>query len=488
MKLYELLKENSERNPKEIAVIDGNRKINYQQLEGYVDKLSEALRSVGCGQSCKIAIVMDNSIEWIISFFSISKAGGIIIALPPVKNVSQLEESLVDTDADMVITNIKTERSDISVVNIRLQDENLSISINGYYKKNAEKTCDDVALMMPTSGSLGRPKIAMLSNEGLINNMYLYRMAMGYGSRQRAMVILPMSHIYCITAQILTHISRGDEIVINRGIFFIKDFYRCVEKHKITSVAFVPYMAVMMSNSKINEFDISSLRTVTLSAAKTSGDVFLQLRNKCPSINFVSMYGMTEAGSRIAMTEQWRKDWPVESVGKAIFGVEVRITRGGVVMPTGFEGQIEVKSKGVMKGYYKQDDLTKETIVDGWLRTGDMGRIDEDGYLYITGRVKNMIISGGENINPTEVEQCILKMDCVVDAAVFGAEDELLGEIPCAYYVSERDIRTAEMVRFCKANMSLYKVPRVFRRIRQIPRINGMKVDRTALKEMAGVV
>ena len=347
----------------------------------------------------------------------------------------------------------------------------------------------DVALMVYTSGTTGPPKIVMLTDSQLISNMVTYRSLMGFGSHNVVCCSLPLRHIYCVCAQILTHISLADTFVLNDKPFFIKDFLKAVESQKVTITAFVPYMAMLLAEFPESErFNLGSLRYVTLSGAKTPKSTYKLLTEKYSHIQFINTYGMSEAGSRISIAAPFPNRFPIESVGSPMPGVEVKIAGdSGNVLPPEAIGEVEVKSSGVMKGYYRQPDLTNETIVGGWLKTGDIGKLDEKGNLFLVGRRKNIIISGGENIYPSEIEECLMEHPAILETAVVARRDRRLQEVPCAFVVKNRlskEVIPIEIIGFCKKRLSSHKTPRSIKFLDRLPKLGTWKIDRNTLRKM----
>jgi len=198
---------------------------------------------------------------------------------------------------------------------------------------------------------------------------------------------------------------------------------------------------------------------------------------------------MSEAGSRISIAAPFCEQFPIDSVGKPMPGVSVRIVDdyGNGLTPNS-QGEILVKSCGIMKGYYRQPELTAETIDDGWLKTGDVGKLDEQGNLFIIGRTKDMILTGGENISPVEIEDCLMEHPAIRDAAVVGKKDDLMQEVPCAFVVlNDRCGQSSitDILKFCKVRLSSHKVPRCVVFLNKLPRLGSSKIDRNALRKKA---
>lgn len=500
MKIIDLLSNSAVGHPERTAIESGGTKMSYEQMLREVCSLSEQLKSVGCKPGVKVAIVFGNSVEYLISFFAISNAGGIIVPLSAHMTHYEVARYIEKTDVSIVITSRAYARrlldtldslTAITIIHARHDiDMNLEIEtvVLGNCKPDEEN--GDVALMVPTSGTTGPPKVVLLTDEQLISNMLSYRSVMAFEDFNVVYCALSFHHIYCICAQILTHMSLADTFVINDKPFFIRDFLRDVQVHNVSITAFVPYMGILIAEVPDNyKFNLSSLKYVIFSGAKTPKSTYILLTKKYRWVRFINTYGMSEAGSRISIAAPSPSRFPVESVGRPIPTVAVRIVdNSGNIASLNGPGEIEVKSSGVMKGYYKRPELTAKTIVDGWLKTGDIGKVDEKGNLFLVGRKKDIIISGGENIFPMEIEQCLLEHPAVAEAAVVAQTDKLLQEVPCAFIVRHGDggkLTPADVVKFCRSRLSSLKVPKAIKFLDKLPRLGTSKIDRNTLRMMA---
>lgn len=500
MRIIELLKNSAEADPQRTAIRSGDAEISHEQMCSLVFALSDCLKAVGCRCGVKVAIVLENSAEYLISFFAISAAEGIIVPLSGRMAPHEIAGYINRTDISIVITNQPTWNRvaetlhvsrRITAMYIECEPEgNLELETGALGDCSIDRENSDVALMLPTSGTTGTPKIVMLTDSNLISNMTTYRSLMGFDGHNAVFCALSFHHIYCICAQILTHISRADTFVLNSGPFFAKDFLRTVEAYGITITAFVPYMAILLAEyPDPGSFDIESLRYVTLSGAKTPRATCELLKEKYPNVQFIGTYGMSEAGSRVSLARPSSECFPVESVGRPMPGVAVRIVcEKGNDAPANRPGEILVKSSGVMKGYYRQPELTERIITDGWLRTGDLGKMDEEGNLFILGRTRETIITGGENVCPFEIEECLVKHPAVREAVVVGQRHKLLQEVPFAFVVknnANEKLTAIDIVEFCRERLSSYKIPKSTRFMEKLPKLSTSKIDRKALKAMA---
>ena len=500
MKLIDLFANSAEAQPRRIAIKSADVEICYEDALADVYVLRDRLRSAGCAGGVKVAIVLKNSAEYLIGFFAVSAAGGVILPLSSRMTACEAAGRIKSADASITITSEAYGRRLSDALGPAHGVTLLYVGYDADRKLHAETASSgeckvypangDVALMVPTSGTTGAPKMVMLTDRNLISNMSAYRSVIGLGEHKVACCVLSLHHIYCICAQVLTHISRGDTFVIGAEPFFIKDFLKAVQAYSVNIAAFVPYMAILLAEyPRPDEFNLGSLEYVTLSGAKTPTQTYKLLASKYRDVEFINTYGMSEAGSRISIGAPSPASFPPDSVGRPIPGVEVRIVdEHGEDLPAECPGEILVKSSGVMRGYYKQPDLTAETVVDGWLKTADLGKLDREGNLFILGRIKDIIITGGQNVSPLEIEECLTTHPGIREAAVVGQKHRLLQEAPCAFVVKNdaaENLGPVDIIEHCKGRLSSYKIPRCTEFVEKLPRLGTSKIDRRALEKMA---
>ena len=298
--------------------------------------------------------------------------------------------------------------------------------------------------------------------------------------RDISLMALPIFFGYCNTAQFLTHVYLGAQIIFFEGLFFPKLFFKLVEKYKVTNFIAVPSMLLMLFEYRyVEEYNITSLRYIIFGGGNMPVGQLKQIIQRFSTVGFVQTYGQTECSPRVTALLPEYALLKVGSVGKAIPGVSIKIVdKNGIEVKATESGEILVQGKNVMKGYYKRNSLTKNVIQNGWLHTGDIGCIDEDGFLYLKGRIKNIIITGGINVYPEEIEQVICQCDNVMDVLVYGEEDKLLGEIVVAKIVLESENGIEAVREYCKNNLAEYKVPKKFYIIEKIDKTYNGKVKR----------
>lgn len=494
-KIASLLAESSKSFPFRRALKYDKISITYDELDRYVNEMTEVLKAAGCTAGVSVGLLLPSGIEYVIAFFATSKAGGTIVPIDPAGTDTEVENLIKRCNVSIMISgklSKKHERlEELEKTSILLAVSSDSMQIENKFTGivNIDHDLCDVALLLGTSGSTGKSKFVMLTDENLIMNVIAYKQAMNFEGIQKVFCIMPMHHIYHITAQLLPHLARGDELHLHRAPFNVKSFLKTVQDDKISITSFVPYMInVLAKISKIPDYDFTSLEAITISGAKVSVMALKLACKRFPQTKFLPTYGLTEGGSRVAIVRPEDTVFPVASVGTALPDVQVRID-----CPEDNQsvGEIIVKSKSVMKGYYKDRVSTSETVKDGWLRTGDLGCIDESNYLHIVGRKKNLIISGGMNIYPPEIEEYLREHIDVADSAVLPISHDLLQEVPCAFIESnavDNKVLMSELRRICIKKLSLYKVPYKFICLGEFPRLSNSKVDYSKLRELVNEI
>ena len=339
---------------------------------------------------------------------------------------------------------------------------------------------DDVAIMLHTSGTTSNPKRVMLTHKNLINNVESNIASLNLSSIDKVLIALPMYFGYCNTAQFLTHLYLGASMVILDSVFLPKQFFQIVEREKITNFTGVPSMLLMLLDYRYaDKYDFKFLRYMCFGGGKMPVEKLKELIEKYPSIGFVQTYGQTECSPRVTAILPQDALRKVGSVGKPIPNVEVQVfDENDNPLLQNEIGEIVVKGNNTMKGYYKQPEITRETIRSEWLHTGDLGYFDDEGFLYLTGRIKNIIISGGINIYPEEIEQLLLQHDCIEDVCVIGEEHQRMGEMPVAKVVLKADITAAELKQYCSQNLTDYIVPIRFDFVESLPKTYNGKIKR----------
>ena len=454
-----------QKDNEKVAVVHGTSRLSYRQL---FERTYDFAARIEENDSLNVVLFAANSIEYIIGYFASLMRGRVVVPVNSEATEDELCNIILYSDANLLVTT----KDKLEYCKAMVSERKLNIrvlAIEGCEKRVEfdekvavyEKNKTDVAIMLQTSGTSSKPKRVMLTHNNLICNVQSNIENLGLSCKDVFLVDIPLCFGYCNTAMLLTSVSLGATLVIANHVFSVRSFWADVETNKVTVFTCVPTLLYILGNNNyVVKNDISSLRYVCFGGAKTDCDLLRKLIEKYPSIGFVQTYGLTEASPRVTSLlpeESLRK---VGSVGKPIPNVSVKVVDAdGKAVKPGVDGEIIVSGPNVMKGYYKCEEITKATIVNQWLHTGDRGHLDEEGYLYVTGRIKNIIISNGINVYPEEVEEIMMQYPGIKAVKVYGKEDSIYGEIVVADVVSEAENTQEEIIMWCKKKLSPYKVP-----------------------------
>lgn len=474
------------------CMIYGSETITYKALYMESVKLLDRFTEIELGNN--VGIFLPNSINYAKAYFSILFRHKTVVPIPYyskcdeiISNIIYCELNVVITDEDGYATLKSIVRGDFcSRLIVYIQPEKITKEINTDSSFLCEVLSDfnsDVAVILHTSGTTSNPKRVMLTHMGLLSNINSNILSLKLDENDVTLIALPMCFGYCNTSQFLTHIYLGATIVVFDSIFNAKSFFNHVEKYRVTNFTAVPTMLkVIDSYSKISRCNVSSLRYLCFGGGNVSVEIIDSISAKLGTVGVVQTYGQTEAGPRV--TALLPEDYLQRqgSVGKTIPDVIVRIVDDdGVDCSEGDTGNIIVSSPAVMKGYYKNKEETEKVIKNGWLYTGDMGYFD-DGFLYLNGRKKNIIICGGLNIYPEEIEEVFQAIEGVEVAKVYGKADDIWGEIPVADIVitkgSDFEKVKSKVLEISALKLSDYKIPREIQNTESFARTYTGKIRR----------
>lgn len=481
-------------NNDSIAIKFGDKILRYSDWNKQSSKIAQNIRSTVSSGSLNIAIFLPNSIYYAVAYFAVQFSNKIIVPIGIQAKGPEIVSTLEYCEIDLIISDsehlqfLKGIFDDydcmIDIYNIdsdkiiSLNDNKAPILKTDHIQQNGSEY--DVAIMLHTSGTTSNPKRVMLTHSNLINNVESNIESLKLTADDKVLIAMPMFFGYCNTAQFLTHLYLGASMVILNSVFLPKQFFQIVEREKITNFTGVPSMLLMLLDYRYAyNYNYSLLRYICFGGGKMPVEKLKQLIEKYPSVSFVQTYGQTECSPRVTALLPEYSLLKIGSVGITIPKVEIRIlSNSGDNLKNNQIGEIVVKGKNTMKGYYKQPEITNQTIRDGWVYTGDLGYIDDDGFLYLTGRIKNMIISGGINIYPEEIEQILLQHDCVSDACVIGEDHKLLGEVPVAKVILKFPIPVSELKKYCSDKLADYKTPTKFVIVDELPKTYNGKIKR----------
>lgn len=492
---------------REVLVFQEHR-FTGRQVRDRIFRLSNALLGLGLEKGDRVAVLLTNSHYSVECFYALACAGLVLVPMnsrnAAREHLYMLENAevravLVGQEFLGVIQPILSEASGVShAVCINgpapqgwLDYETL-IAGAGVEEPQIELLDEDLSSIRYTSGTTGRPKGVMHSQRGALTTVYSTLMdGLDIKSTDSVALIGPVTH--ASGSYILPHLVRGAKVVILPG-FDVTNVLRTVEQERVTMIHLIPTMLVMiLASPEIDRYDLSSLKTIRYGASPISPDVLKRAIGIFGDI-FVQGYGLTEASMPMSLLLKddhildgsEKSIRRLSSIGREVTFSKVRIMDDeGNFVPPGQIGEIVVQSSQVMQGYWKNPEATAEALRGGWLHTRDMGFMDEEGYIYLVDRKEDMIISGGFNIYPKEVEDVLYMHPAVLEAAVFGIPDEKWGEtVKAAVSLKTGQKATEqEIIEHCKTHLAGYKKPTSVDFLDQLPKGHTGKIVRRELKD-----
>ncbi len=506
MYLTQGLRRAAQIRPRAKAVVDGLRQWTWSEVLERVSRAAGMLRSLGMQEGDRVAVLSLNNAQYFKLLFAVPWAGGSVVPLNTRLIASEIDYILQDSGARFLFVD-KTFSSLLGSLKCALQMRAViqfdadrqsdgilpfePLMLSSQPVDDALRGGDDLAGIYYTGGTTGRPKGVMLSHGNLVANATNVMIALGYDRDTNYLHAPPMFHLadgcstFGVTMQGGAHVfmPRFDPLV----------FLEMVQRERVTDVTLVPTMINMfLSHPRFAEFDLSSFRRIYFGAAPMPDGLLRRALATMPDVKFQQAWGMTEL-SPIATTMDPRfsvLEGPnagrLRSCGQAVSTVEVRIAdTSGNEAPRGEIGEVIVRGPTVMQGYWNQPEATAAALRDGWMHSGDAGVMDEDGFLYIVDRLKDMIVTGAENVYSAEVENAISLMSEVAEVAVIGIPDETWGEAVHAIVVPRANCEiTAEaVISHCRTHIAAYKAPRsVEIRATSLPLSAAGKILKTELR------
>lgn len=466
-------------------------------------RLAAGLKSLGIGRGDHVVVSMPNSPEVFVAFHAIWRIGAVIVPIMFLLGEEETRYILEHSDAKLVITGrellekIDKARAGLNhvrkVVVLGGRDEGDHVDYQGLISRSPEEEHteemekDDVALMIYTSGTTGRPKGVMLTHNNLHTNAVAAWEANEWDKAPVSILCLPLAHSFGVVAMNAGNLSpfKGSFAVLMTW-FDPGEVFRLIEKYRANNFIGVPTMyQILLSHPAADKYDTSSLERCTISAAPVTEELYRAFTSKF-HCRMYEGYGLTEASPAVALC---RPSMPVRkgSCGVPLTGVEVKIVGAdGRGAAPGVQGEILVRGENVMKGYYKRPEETREALRGGWLHTGDVGYVDEENYLYITDRLKDMIIKGGYNIYPSEIEGYLEGHPAIREVAVIGVPDDKYGEEVMAFVVVRPGMELTEedVLEYSRNRITKFKAPSRVKFVASLPRTLIGKVQKKELRKM----
>lgn len=484
----------------------------YAELDVAITRFASGLEKLGIKQGDHIALLLGNSPHFVISLYGALRLGVTVIPINPIYTADEIGYILNNGDvkavvaldlaiplADQLHTFLpKIEHyvfcetkpnswntSDLEKLSVypKMKSFTEIVGMGDTSFQGPELKDDDVAIILYTSGTTGKPKGAMLTHKNLYSNASDVGDYLKMNQDDRVVTVLPMFHVFCLTVALNAPLLHGATLLIAPK-FSPKETFSLIKDYEATVFAGVPTMYnFLYQYPEGNPTDLHSLRLCISGGASLPVALLKNFEQKF-NVVISEGYGLSEASPVTCFNPLDRPRKP-GSIGRSILHVENKVVNElGEDVPVGEAGELIVRGPNVMKGYYKMPEESAAAIRDGWLYTGDIAKMDEDGYFYIVDRKKDLIIVGGYNVYPREVEEVIYNHPDVVEVAVLGVPDPNQGEAVSAYVVSKNPELTAEQVlTYCKEHLAKYKVPSFIEFLEELPKNTTGKILRRALRK-----
>ncbi|KGF31662.1 AMP-binding protein [Oligella urethralis] len=502
----------------------------YQELRDQVDRVACSLRRLGFRRGDRLALWATNSAEWTVIQYATAKAGIILVTLNPSYRRKELEYSLnkvscaglvlissfKDSDYESMVYDVVPELKDAPLGELRsanvpslryvikLEDDP-STGILNYKDLLVEPTAaeletlrevgqelqfDDPINIQFTSGTTGSPKGTTLTHHNILNNGYFIGEKIKLSPADRVSIAVPLFHCFGMVIGNLACVTHGAAMVYHGPVFNPTDNLKVIEEEKCTAAYGVPTMFIaMLEHPEFKSFDLSSLRTGVMAGSVCPMEVMRRVVDEMNMREVTICYGMTETSPvSIQSDVDDPLDKRVSTVGRIHPHVEVKIIDElGRIVPRGVSGELCTRGYSVMQGYWGEPELTAEVIDKArWMHTGDLAVMDEDGYCNIVGRIKDLVIRGGENLFPREIEEFLYTHPAIQDVQVVGVPDEVYGEELCAWIMLKENasLSEEEVKEFCAGQISRQKIPRYIRFAEEFPMTASGKIQKFKIREI----
>ncbi|MEN6374711.1 MAG: AMP-binding protein [Smithella sp.] len=473
MNLARLVEDAAQNFADKPAFISDNQRINYNQLNCSVNAVAHLLRQTGIAKGDKVALMLPNIPEFVYCYFATAKLGAVAVTLNVSATAYEISYLLENSDAKVLITlessgkryeGIKDKLSSCKNLIIVDTDDSLlkaALAHGPFTNPVTEIDAEDPAVMIYTAGLTGKPLGAVLTHGNLYSQSELLISIVKRTSEDKGLSLIPLFHAFGATANMLAVIRCGCSVVMMEGLT-MSNLFNVMEKERVTFICAVPRLFLgMMYFDDAAKYDISSLKVCVTGGSAMPPHLLPEFKKQFGA-DILEGYGLTEAGPVCSFTRVGMTPKP-GSIGIANPDTFIKIVdEAGNELPRGEIGELIVRGKNVMKGYYKDEAATAAVIKDGWLYTSDLGRMDEDDYIFLTGRKKRMLITSGFNVYPKEVENVLNLHPAVLASRVFGKENLIRGEIVAAQIVKKdgMEVSDREIMKHCRIYLSAYKVPR----------------------------
>lgn len=491
MLVLDHLKQYAEQTPQHEALVFEDRVWTYAELYEGAKKVAHYLSESGVQKGDIVAQYMLNSDYFMIVYYGIQLTGATVMPVNTKLAPPEVDYIFMHSQAKVLIfdeqlaatVDAATHTFDKIVTRTDITAVTASEKPTTYIEEKLE--ADDIAVIMYTSGTTGKPKGVMLSHNNVIETAEIWSISMDLVPEDRTFICTPLFHCAGIHVFAVPTLVSGATLVVGEA-FSPANTLKALVETRSTIFFGVPAMyTILLSKPEMKTYSFDDLRLFCYGAAPMPYELIKQLKNSFPNVKVQNVYGQTESTPATSTLLDEYSLLKIGSVGKPLARTEIKLfNANGEEVPVGEVGEICVKGPQVMQGYLRNPEETAKTVVNDWLHSGDLGRFDEEGFLYIVDRKKDMIIRGGENIYPIEVEEVLYQIPQVLEAAIVGIPHEVYGEVPKAFVVLKQGEQLTEqdVLAYCESQLAKYKLPYEVDFLDELPRNASGKVLKHTLR------
>jgi acyl-CoA synthetase (AMP-forming)/AMP-acid ligase II len=477
-----------EKWPERQAIVEGSLRWTYQQLAQESALLQERLRAAGLGRGGRAILWLNNSSFYVAAYLAVLGLDAAVVAVHLNATLSELMGIVRHVDAAGILTTRPHwEKHGPALQKSGLRFALLPDALMTFNRASASQAAPgDLAQILYTSGTTGSPKAVMLSHDNLLANAQSVLERLAITPSDAMVAVLPFVYSYG-NSVLLTHLLAGARLIFEENLLYTHCVVEAMKKESATGFSGVAsHYAFLLKDSGFRSASLPALRYCTSAGGPMPRKLLTQVQAAFPRVPFHVMYGQTEATARITMLAPEELERKGGSAGRSVTGVSLKIVdEQGAPLTAGARGEIAVAGKNVMQGYWGDAVATAGKLKDGWLFTGDLGYLDEEGFLFITGRKSEIIKTGGIRVSPEEIEEVLSEQADLLDVAVAGVEDPVLGEVIVAGVVLKpgKEFSDRRLMAYSISHLAPFKRPRAFYPLQSVPRSANGKIVRRALAD-----
>jgi amino acid adenylation domain-containing protein len=499
------LRDSARRAPDRAALIEVSRTTSYADLDRLTKRFANLCVAEGVQRGDRVVVAGENSCEFVAAYIGAMRSGAVAVPLPSGPRNDRFAKAIRDAQPALCVVDTATAAdatcrevlSGVPAVFVKASVDRAadatsfgrplsaaltSVSDEPPHRRAIDR---DLAAIVYTSGSTGEPRGVMLTHRNIVANTRSIIEYLRLSADDRAMCVLPFFYVYGLSV-LHTHLAVGGSIIIDNRFAYPSAVLKAIRDHGATGFAGVPStFAVLLNRPDFDGADLRSLRYITQAGGSMPAPRIREWRERVPDVPFYVMYGATEASARLTYLDPSSLERKLGSIGRPIPNVDIEVVKeDGTKAATGETGELVARGSNISCGYWNDAEETNTRFSERGYRTGDLGYVDEEGFLFLVGRRHDMIKTGAHRVSPKEIEEVVSQHPAVQEVVVLGMPHEILGEVPVAFVVVRHETEaTGEMFRaFCSTRLPSHKVPAQFVFRGELPKIAGIgKIDRRAL-------